>query len=76
MSFKRTMVVHAAAIRPKKRPITDRFVQGNTRMDPIALYQSTLTIAERAVTTIPSGSRLSMAQLPQFERKNITPSAL
>ena len=29
-------------------------------MDPIALYQSKLTIAEQAVTTIPSGSRLSM----------------
>jgi itaconate CoA-transferase len=29
-------------------------------MDPIALYQSKLTIAQRAVTTIPSGSRLSM----------------
>jgi itaconate CoA-transferase len=29
-------------------------------MDPIALYQSKLTTAEQAVTTIPSGSRLSM----------------
>jgi itaconate CoA-transferase len=29
-------------------------------MDPIALHQSKLTIAEQAVTTIPSASRLSM----------------
>jgi hypothetical protein len=45
---------------PEEAANTDRFVQGNTRMDPIARYQSKLTIAERAVTTIPSGSRLSM----------------
>ena len=29
-------------------------------MEPIALYQSKLTTPEQAVTTIPSGSRLSM----------------